>query len=93
MCFDSGDADWTAEVNEVTDLKSGPAVRCNECRRRIAENEYGQHLHARCNTPESCALANELICEGRWHVTHCGRCDSAVTDADVDDKCECEVPA
>lgn len=26
----------------------------------------GQHLHAICDTPESCAEANDLIAAGRW---------------------------
>ena len=43
-----------------------------------------QHLNAKCDTPESCAYANELIAAGRWRVAVCGSCGQQI------EKCECD---
>ena len=44
----------------------------------------GLHLNVICDAPESCAYANDLIAEGTWRVSRCGRCKQAV------ESCECE---
>lgn len=44
----------------------------------------GQHLHSICDTPESCAYANELISRGKWEVSSCGLCGRGV------EYCDCE---
>lgn len=44
------------------------------------------HLNATCDTPESCAYANELIVAGRWRVSRCGTCGHEVG---LDNRCTC----
>ncbi len=46
MCF-YAEADWTAEVQDVSETDSGPATQCVECYRVIAANEWRRNLEQR----------------------------------------------
>lgn len=45
MCFDNGDCEWTAEVNESAEHESGPVCHCTECGSVIAADRWRRTVH------------------------------------------------
>lgn len=59
MCFYDNDGDWSASVWQETEADSGPAIKCDECGKPIAENEWRRHVFGQEH--DSCQ-----ICEGEF---------------------------
>lgn len=67
-------------ANNIRWCKCGDTISTARPLSDMAGSHANHHIHAICETPESCAYANDLIAAGRWRVSICGQCKNKVEE-------------
>jgi hypothetical protein len=84
MCF-TQDCDWTAEINESSDVIAEKPTRCDECLATIAVGAFVHHIHQQEHEECQDCYAGECACE----KNRCCQCESPSYGETFDyDRCE-----